>query len=257
MAKTLYGGETKKAVENFPISGETGPGLGRPLARAHQGRGGARQRRARQARSQARRRDHDRRRRGHGRQPRRPVPDRRLPDRLGHVVEHERQRGHRRAGRQRRAPQRPRQHGPVVQRRLPQRRPPRRAGPRRPTSSCRRSSSSSARCRARPKRFENIVKSGRTHLMDAVPVTLGQEFAGYAAQVRLGQERVDGRARARAPDPARRHRHGHRAQHAPEVRREASARDLSKQTKLEDRGRRPTRSRRRPTATRSSSCRAR
>jgi fumarate hydratase class II len=40
------------------------------------------------------------------------------------------------------------------------------------------------------KRFENIVKSGRTHLMDAVPVTLGQEFGGYAAQVRLGQERV-------------------------------------------------------------------
>jgi fumarate hydratase, class II len=40
------------------------------------------------------------------------------------------------------------------------------------------------------KRFENIVKSGRTHLMDAVPVTLGQEFAGYAAQIRLGRARV-------------------------------------------------------------------
>jgi fumarate hydratase, class II len=40
------------------------------------------------------------------------------------------------------------------------------------------------------KRFENLVKSGRTHLMDAVPVTLGQEFGGYAAQVRLGQERI-------------------------------------------------------------------
>jgi fumarate hydratase, class II len=40
------------------------------------------------------------------------------------------------------------------------------------------------------KRFENLVKSGRTHLMDAVPVTLGQEFGGYATQVRLGQERV-------------------------------------------------------------------
>src|SRR5262249_12768934 len=40
------------------------------------------------------------------------------------------------------------------------------------------------------KRFENVVKSGRTHLMDAVPVTLGQEFAGYAAQVALGAERV-------------------------------------------------------------------
>src|SRR5438445_11836973 len=34
--------------------------------------------------------------------------------------------------------------------------------------------------------FADIVKSGRTHLMDAVPVTLGQEFGGYAAQVRLG-----------------------------------------------------------------------
>ena len=38
--------------------------------------------------------------------------------------------------------------------------------------------------------FDDIVKSGRTHLMDAVPVTLGQEFGGYAAQVRQGIERV-------------------------------------------------------------------
>ncbi len=35
-----------------------------------------------------------------------------------------------------------------------------------------------------------VVKSGRTHLMDAVPVTLGQEFSGYARQVRAGIERV-------------------------------------------------------------------
>src|SRR3954467_4139340 len=41
------------------------------------------------------------------------------------------------------------------------------------------------------KKFDNVVKAGRTHLMDAVPVTLGQEFAGYAAQIRLGQERVE------------------------------------------------------------------
>jgi fumarate hydratase, class II len=40
------------------------------------------------------------------------------------------------------------------------------------------------------KSFDNVVKSGRTHLMDAVPVTLGQEFAGYAAQIALGSERV-------------------------------------------------------------------
>ena len=35
-----------------------------------------------------------------------------------------------------------------------------------------------------------MVKSGRTHLMDAVPITLGQEFGGYAAQVREGTRRV-------------------------------------------------------------------
>jgi fumarate hydratase, class II len=38
--------------------------------------------------------------------------------------------------------------------------------------------------------FDDVVKSGRTHLMDAVPVTLGQEFSGYAAQVRQGADRV-------------------------------------------------------------------
>jgi fumarate hydratase class II len=38
--------------------------------------------------------------------------------------------------------------------------------------------------------FDDVVKAGRTHLMDAVPVTLGQEFGGYAAQARLGAERV-------------------------------------------------------------------
>ncbi|MBQ1029446.1 class II fumarate hydratase [Micromonospora sp. C97] len=40
--------------------------------------------------------------------------------------------------------------------------------------------------------FETVVKAGRTHLMDATPVTLGQEFGGYAAQVRYGMERLEG-----------------------------------------------------------------
>src|SRR3954463_8057797 len=44
---------------------------------------------------------------------------------------------------------------------------------------------------AKAEAFKDIVKSGRTHLMDAVPVTLGQEFSGYAAQVRLGRKRVE------------------------------------------------------------------
>ncbi len=43
---------------------------------------------------------------------------------------------------------------------------------------------------AKAAEFADVVKSGRTHLMDAVPVTLGQEFGGYAAQVREGSRRV-------------------------------------------------------------------
>ena len=44
---------------------------------------------------------------------------------------------------------------------------------------------------AKAEAFKDIVKAGRTHLMDAVPVTLGQEFGGYAAQIRLGRRRVE------------------------------------------------------------------
>jgi fumarate hydratase class II len=43
---------------------------------------------------------------------------------------------------------------------------------------------------AKASEFHDIVKAGRTHLMDAVPVTLGHEFGGYAAQVRLGARRI-------------------------------------------------------------------
>ncbi len=44
--------------------------------------------------------------------------------------------------------------------------------------------------RAKADEFADVVKSGRTHLMDATPVTLGQEFGGYARQVELGRRRV-------------------------------------------------------------------
>jgi fumarate hydratase class II len=44
---------------------------------------------------------------------------------------------------------------------------------------------------AKSSEFDDVVKSGRTHLMDAVPVTLGQELAGYAAQVRQGIARIE------------------------------------------------------------------
>src|ERR671918_3085063 len=44
--------------------------------------------------------------------------------------------------------------------------------------------------RRKAEEFSKVVKAGRTHLMDAVPVTLGQEFGGYAAQITLGRDRV-------------------------------------------------------------------
>lgn len=43
---------------------------------------------------------------------------------------------------------------------------------------------------AKAKAWAGVVKSGRTHLMDATPVTLGQEFGGYARQIRLGIDRI-------------------------------------------------------------------
>jgi len=45
---------------------------------------------------------------------------------------------------------------------------------------------------AKAEEFANVVKSGRTHLMDATPVMLGQEFGGYAATLALAAERLDG-----------------------------------------------------------------
>ncbi len=44
---------------------------------------------------------------------------------------------------------------------------------------------------AKATEFQGIVKAGRTHLMDATPITLGQEFHGYASQVRYGRERLE------------------------------------------------------------------
>lgn len=55
--------------------------------------------------------------------------------------------------------------------------------------------------RGRQSAFADVVKAGRTHLMDAVPVTLGQEFGGYRRQVELGSERLLGAAQGAAELP--------------------------------------------------------
>ncbi len=66
--------------------------------------------------------------------------------------------------------------------------------------------------------FAEVVKSGRTHLMDATPVTLGQEFNGYAQQVRRGAERVRSSLAARGRAAVGWNRGRDRDQHAAWVR---------------------------------------
>ncbi len=68
-------------------------------------------------------------------------------------------------------------------------------------------------------RWEGIVKIGRTHLQDATPLTLGQEFSGYAQQIADNIERVEERAAARLPARAGRHRRRHRPQRPAGLRR--------------------------------------
>ena len=65
--------------------------------------------------------------------------------------------------------------------------------------------------RKKQREFAHVVKAGRTHLMDATPVTLGQEFGGYAAQIEDGDRAPARRAAAAVRAAARRHRGRHRA----------------------------------------------
>ena len=155
--------------------------------------------------------------------PRRPVPDRHVPDRLGHVVEHERQRGDRHAGR-----------------------PPARRRTVHPNDEVNASQSSNdvfpssihlaateavvtdlipalghlmSTLDAKGTEFDSVVKAGRTHLMDATPVTLGQEFHGYGAQVRARHRAAAVGLAAAGRAAAGRHRRRHRRQHAARLRR--------------------------------------
>jgi fumarate hydratase class II len=122
------------------------------------------------------------------------------------------------------------------------------------TACCRRWSALEKAFADKAEEFKDVVKAGRTHLMDAVPVTLGQEFAGYAAQIRLGA-RASQRAAQVAQIPLGGHGHRHRPQHPPRVR-GARTQAAGEQSGLDIRAPR-TRSRPRETATPSSSCRAR
>ena len=68
--------------------------------------------------------------------------------------------------------------------------------------------------------FKDIIKIGRTHTQDATPLTLGQEFGGYAFQVEQGDQAGHRGAAQHLPAGAGRHRGRHRAQHPEGLRRE-------------------------------------
>ena len=71
---------------------------------------------------------------------------------------------------------------------------------------------------AKAAEFAPIVKIGRTHLMDAVPLTLGQEFSGYVAQLDADLRRIEAIPPRHLRARNWRHRGGHRPQHASRIR---------------------------------------
>ena len=209
----------RQGRRELPDLRRDGARRGDPLAGAPEGRRRRRQRRARPARQAQGPEHREGGRRDRRRQARRPVPDRRLPDRLGHLDEHQRQRGDRAAGRGGRAPQRPRQHGPVLQRRVPLRRAPRRAR-RRPERAAARAQA--ARTLLRPQGEELPERrQGGAHPPDGRRARDPRPGVRRLRRPDRPRQRARaGGARARRPDPARRHRHRHRPEHPPEIRRE-------------------------------------
>ena len=215
-ADALWGAQTQRAVDNFPMSGRPMPrgfiralGLIKASAASSTPTSVCCRRASRRRSTPPRCRS--------PRRARRAVPDRHLPDRLRHLVEHERQRGHRQ--RSRLAPParqvHPNDHvnlgqssndviptaihvsaqlaivrGPAAGAEAPARdhRPP------------------------RPKTFGKVVKTGRTHLMDAMPLTFAQEFGAWSAQLSSAQARIEDALQAPAPPADRRHRDRHRHQ---------------------------------------------
>ena len=194
-AERYWGAQTQRADRALPHRRRALPlhAAADPRARAREESGSRGERRARRAACGQGRAHRPRRPGGRGRPARRRVPAGRLPDRLGHADEHERQRGHRRPR------QRARGRGPrhASSRSIPTTTSI--AASRRTTPSRRRCTSPSSRrsrrtcsprskdyatpCGAEAADYDDVVMVGRTHLQDATPVTLGQVIGGWASQL--------------------------------------------------------------------------
>ena len=204
LVDAALGRRDREGDRQLPRLRRADPGTGRALARPDQGSRGEGERRARAARCRQGRADRRGRRPDRRRRARRPVPDRRLPDRLRHLVEHERERGDRLARRRGRASRTTTSTWGS----------PRTTCSPRPSTS-RRSASSSATCcprsrgwraRSRPRRWSSTTSSSRaartgwTRSRHARPGV--RRLRGPGAR-RIGADRLDARAaRARSRSAA-------------------------------------------------------
>ncbi len=240
----LYAAQTQRARRELPDLRRRARPRADRRSRTHQEGGGAGQQGARNARPRDRRCDRTRRRPGHRRRARRPVPDRRVPDRQRHLVEHEHERGARdpRHPRPRlgRAPERPRQRVAVLERRLPDVRPHRRhpGAHRRPDPG--------ARSPRRRLRDEGGAVEGRREVRPHPPDGRDPRHARPGVR-RLrtpdapGHRAGAGGAPARGRGAARRHRGRHRHQHSPGLPAEGHRADRRRHRAADHRGEGPLR----------------
>ena len=191
-ADALWGAQTQRAVENFPVSGLRMPrafiravGLVKwAAARANRSLGCSR-RTSKRHRTRCR----------HGVEGHYDdqFPDRRVPDRLRHQHQHERQRGDRASGQ--RAPRRPvhpndhvnmgQSSNDVIPTAIHV------SAALESASAAAGAAPSGETLEAKAAACADIVKTGRTHLMDAMPVTMAQELGGWAAQIRSGIDAIE------------------------------------------------------------------
>ena len=217
-ADRYWGAQTQRSLQNFKIGGQR---FGRPVIRAF----GVVKKAAAQVNRELGKLDAQLADAHRARPPtrsmagdaRRPLPARRLADRQRHADEHERQRGHREPRERARrhaarqhdqgpdSSERSREHVAVVERRVPDRDARRGGRAHRASARCPPSSALRSAIEDKSEAFADVVKIGRTHMMDATPLTLGQEMSGWAAQLAFAEkklaEALDGLSISRSAAP--------------------------------------------------------